>query len=322
MARRVRETFDRPVHLQTEDERNIVRLHPYEDGRPRLFTAEWNDDYHNVIHPIATDETEGYYVDFATERWTKLARTLAEGFVFQGEPSRFHGGEPRGVPSTGQPLSAFVIFNQNHDQVGNRAFGERLIDLGERETVAALTAVLLLSPQIPLLFMGEEWGETRPFSFFTDFDGELADAVRKGRRSEFAKFSAFIDPETRQDIPDPNALSTFEASRIDWTKPRTDEGAAWLELYGHLLSARARWIVPRLSGTAPRAGRIVRVEEGLVDVEWTMADGARLSMAINLSTEEKGPPPDGDLVASVAGGRIAEAASRQPHSVVVTLVAP
>jgi len=320
MARRIRETFDRPIHLCTEDERNITRLHPYENGRPKLFTAEWNDDYHNVIHPIATGDTEGYYADFVTDRWKKLARSLAEGFVFQGEPSKMHGNAPRGVPSAGQPLTAFVIFNQNHDQVGNRAFGERLLDLSEKEVVVAFTAVLLLTPMVPLLFMGEEWGETKPFCFFTDFDGELAAAVRKGRRNEFSKFDAFTDPDTREDIPDPNELSTFEASRIDWYAQDEGEGAAWLALTRHLLAVRQSEIVPRLKGIGPHAGEVVSVDTGLVEVAWRLGDGSRLAMAINLTHEDAGALPEGDVIAAVSRGRLATPASREPHCVIVTLV--
>nr|WP_232372331.1 malto-oligosyltrehalose trehalohydrolase [Acuticoccus mangrovi] len=322
MARRIRASFDRPIHLHTEDERNIVRLHPYEGGRPRLFTAEWNDDYHNVVHPIATGDSEGYYMDFVTDPWRKLGRALSEGFIFQGEPSKIHGNTPRGEISTGQPLTAFVIFNQNHDQVGNRAFGERLIDLAEHDMVVALTAVLLLTPQIPLLWMGEEWGETRPFCFFCDFDGELAAAVRKGRRNEFSKFDAFIDPDTREDIPDPNLLSTFEASRVDWEKVETERGKTWLDLYATLLAARAEWIVPRLEGIPPGAGEVLRAEDGIVDVIWRLGDGSVLTMAINLTTEDAGPRQDGAIVAAVAEGRIAAPATRAPHSVIVTLVRP
>lgn len=320
MARRIREHFDRPVHLHTEDERNIVSLHPYEDGRPRLFTAEWNDDYHNVVHPIATGEGQGYYADFVRDPWPKLARALAEGFVFQGEPSLHHDNAPRGVSSTGQPMTAFVVFNQNHDQVGNRAFGERLVALCGHEELVALTATLLLSPQIPLLFMGEEWGETRPFCFFTDFHGELAELVREGRRNEFRKFAAFRDPVAREEIPDPNAVTTFEACRLDWTRPGEADGRAWLTIYRALLTARAEEIVPRLSGRAPGAGRIGQASDGVVDVEWTLDDGARLTLAINLSRRDAGPPPAGRIIASVAGGALARPATRTACSVFATLV--
>ncbi|ORE93179.1 malto-oligosyltrehalose trehalohydrolase [Stappia sp. 22II-S9-Z10] len=320
MAKRIRAEFDRPIHLHTEDERNVIFLHPYENGVPTLFTGEWNDDYHNVIHPIATGDTEGYYADFVEDRWKKLARALTEGFIFQGEPSKMHDNTPRGVDSTGQPLLSCVVFNQNHDQVGNRAFGERLIDLSDREMVAVFTAVLLLMPQIPLLWMGEEWGETNPFCFFCDFDGELAEAVRKGRRNEFSKFDAFIDPDTREDIPDPNALSTFTASTIDWAKAETDEGRRWLELYRMLLAVRRDHVVPRMTGEAPKVGRVLKAADGVVDVEWTMADGAVLGMYINMTAEDVGAIPDKEILIAVSRGEMrAMPPTREAHSVILTL---
>ena len=167
---------------------------------------------------IATGETEGYYADFAEDHWAKLARALAEGFAYQGEPSRHHDGAPRGVPSAHLPPLAFIDFLQNHDQVGNRAFGERLIDAGAAaRCVRALTAILLLSPHVPLLFMGEEWGETRPFAFFTDFDGDLADAVREGRRREFRHFAAFARRR------EPRAASRTRTTRRP-SRPRSSTG--------------------------------------------------------------------------------------------------
>ncbi|MGE5767337.1 MAG: malto-oligosyltrehalose trehalohydrolase, partial [Bacteroidota bacterium] len=211
LAKAARAQFpDRHLHLTTEDDRNIVGLHPRDPaGRPRLYTAEWNDDFHHAAHVAATGESDGYYVDYSDDPVAGLARGLAEGFIYQGEVSQFWGDEPRGEMSSGQPPTAFVNFIQNHDQIGNRALGERLTSLAPAKAVEALTAILLLSPQIPLLFMGEDWGETHPFAFFTDFHGELADAVREGRRREFRRFPAFADPAARERIPDPNAENTF-----------------------------------------------------------------------------------------------------------------
>ncbi|GAB5378218.1 MAG: malto-oligosyltrehalose trehalohydrolase [Acuticoccus sp.] len=320
MARRIRETFDRPIHLCTEDERNIVALHPYEDGRPTRFTAEWNDDFHNMIHAIATGENEGYYADFAADRTVRLARALAEGFIFQGEPSKSHGGAPRGVPSAGQPPTAFVIFNQNHDQIGNRAFGERLIDLAEHDMVVMLTAMLLLSPQIPLLYMGEEWGETNPFSFFCDFDGELAGLVREGRRNEFAKFDAFRASVSREEIPDPNDPATFTASRIDWARPRSEAGATWLALYRRLLALRAAEVVPHLADAGADWGKVLRAEEGILAVRWRLGGGAVLEMTANLTAEDPAEMVPGRLIAAVAGGRLIEEARLGPHGLVLTRV--
>ena len=175
------------MHLTTEDNRNITRLHA-RDGRrrPRLYTAEWNDDFHNVAHVIATGETEGYYVDFAEDRWGKLARALAEGFAYQGEPSRYEDGRAAGRAERA-PAAARLRRLPAEPRPGRQPRLRRAADDAGAgpAMVEALTAILLLSPHVPLLFMGEEWGETRPFAFFTDFEGELADAVREGRRREF-----------------------------------------------------------------------------------------------------------------------------------------
>ncbi|WP_274424054.1 malto-oligosyltrehalose trehalohydrolase [Chelativorans sp. YIM 93263] len=286
MAQRVREQFgDREIHLMTEDERNIVGLHPYdEENRPKLFTAEWNDDFHHAAHCIATGEDAGYYAGFADDAVGHLARALAEGFCYQGEPYAPREGQPRGEPSTGQPPVAFVDFLQNHDQIGNRAFGERLTSLADEETVALLTAVLLLNPQIPLVFMGEEYGETNPFLFFTDFHGELAKAVREGRRREFASFGHFGE-ENAQRIPDPNALSTFEASALDWDRAKTEAGRLRLALFRRLLEARRSYVVPLLPNMRSMQGQAQRLSQGAFLVRWT-TDRRRLLLVANFGTDE------------------------------------
>jgi maltooligosyltrehalose trehalohydrolase len=291
IAREVRSADpDSRIHLTTEDNRNITRLHERgDDVRPRLYTAEWNDDFHNVAHAIATHEAEGYYADFAEDPWTKLARSLAEGFAYQGEVSTHQGGKPRGVPSAHLPPLAFVDFLQNHDQTGNRAFGERLLTLASTGTVRALTEILLLSPHVPLMFMGEEWGETRPFAFFTDFHGELADAVREGRRREFSGFGAFLDPDLRARIPDPNAMTTFESSKIDWAKRDRDAGQEWLRFVRGMLETRAREVVPHLERAPGHGGKIVAAEEGLVAVDWQL-DGAVLRLRVNLADQAQEAP--------------------------------
>ena len=176
------------------------------------FDAQWNDDAHNTLHVLLTGETEGYYHDYEDQPIRRLARVLSEGFIYQGEPSPIHDGKPRGEPSGHLPPTSFVMFLQNHDQIGNRAFGERLRKLTSDDALRAATGLLLLSPQIPLLFMDEEYGSTQPFLFFTDYTGELADAVREGRRREFARFSSFSDEKRRAQIPDPNDVKTFAAS--------------------------------------------------------------------------------------------------------------
>jgi len=281
IALRVRERFPH-AHLTTEDNRNITHLHARDaNGHPRLYSGEWNDDFHNVAHVIATGEGEGYYADFTTDPWGKFARSLAEGFAWQGEHSP-HADAPRGEPSAHLPPTAFVDFLQNHDQTGNRAFGERLLALSSPAMVRALMTIHLLSPHIPLLFMGEEWGETRPFAFFTDFEGDLADAVREGRRREFAGFGAFANDAQRDAIPDPNAAKTFEASRIDWARASSGEGREWLAFTSGLLALRHARIVPHLKGAGGHAGRVLLAEDGLIAVDWRL-NGATLSLRANLS---------------------------------------
>ena len=185
------------------------------DGAPVHYTAQWNDDVHHVLHVAATHERTGYYADYEGNT-DQLGRALAEGFAFQGEMMPYRGS-PRGEPSAALPPGAFVAFIQNHDQIGNRAFGERLSAIATPEAMRAIAAIYLLLPQMPMLFMGEEWGAPQPFPFFCDFEGELADAVREGRRAEFARFPEFQDPEQRDRIPDPQAESTFASAKLDWT---------------------------------------------------------------------------------------------------------
>lgn len=292
MARRIRERFpDSHIHLTTEDERNIVALHLHDgENRPILFTAEWNDDFHHAAHCLATGENVGYYAGFAGDPAGHLARALAEGFCYQGEPYAPREGKPRGVPSAGQPPTAFVTFLQNHDQIGNRAFGERLTALADEETVELLTAMLLLNPQVPLVFMGEEYGETNPFLFFTDFHGDLAKAVRDGRRREFADFGHFSEDEAAR-IPDPNALSTFEASMLDWSRPETGSGRQRLDLFRRLLDLRRTHLVPHLHAMTSMQGQTERLGEKAFCVRWYMASRV-LCMIANFDRAEVGIAKD------------------------------
>ena len=283
------DTMGRALRAATEPGREIhLILENEENSAARLtgpFDAQWNDDFHNVLHVLLTGETGAYYLDFADRPAERLARCLAEGFIYQGEASPNHAGKPRGEPSAHLPPTAFISFLQNHDQIGNRAFGERLTLLSDLEALKAATALLLLCPQIPLIFMGEEAGARSPFGFFTDFHDQLADAVREGRRKEFAKFPAFADPEERERIPDPNAPETFERSR---PAPGPD-AAAWRAFYKDLLALRRAEIAPRLRGAFALQARAVGAKA--VVAAWRMGDGTRLSIAVNLSGESA--PPDG-----------------------------
>ncbi|KQP36281.1 malto-oligosyltrehalose trehalohydrolase [Pseudorhodoferax sp. Leaf274] len=265
----------RHVHLVLENERNQAqRLAP-----AGLATAQWNDDLHNAAHVLLTGETDGYYADYAQAPHELFARALAEGYAYQGQVSP-HLGEPRGEPSGQLPPTAFVSFLQNHDQVGNRAMGERLDRLVGAQRLEALYACLLLAPHIPMLFMGEEFAASTPFLFFCDFEGELADAVRNGRRAEFKRFAVFADEAARARIPDPNAEATFAQSKLRWAERETTPHRERLALVGRLLALRHQHLVPRLAGAAQGgrslgAGRFVRVA-------WPLANGARWELQANL----------------------------------------
>jgi len=269
LAHRVRQQVDtgRQVWLVLENELNQASLLK-ED-----FDAQWNDDFHNVLHVLLTGETDAYYSDFAQDPTTKLARCLGEGFIYQGHTTR-HGHE-RGEPSADLPPTAFVAFLQNHDQIGNRALGERLHQLCSPQALKAATALLLLSPMIPLMFMGDEANASEPFLFFTDHHGELAEAVREGRRNEFADFAAFHDPERRERIPDPNALSTFaQSAPVIADTPHA-------ELYRQLLGLRHRHIVPHLPGAVALGAQVLAY--AAVSARWRLGNGSLLQIDLNLS---------------------------------------
>jgi len=269
MGREIREaTAGRHVHLVLENEANDP------DRLEGPYDSQWNDDFHNAAHVVLTGETASYYEAFADEPTAHLSRTLAEGFCYQGEEIR--PGHTRGAPSGHLPSTAFVNFLQNHDQVGNRALGERLLLLADERAVRAATVLLFLSPAIPMIFMGDENGSRAPFLFFTDFNDELADAVREGRRREFAAFPAFADPEQREKIPDPNDPATFAAS---FPEPGPD-AAEWRELYRRLLKIRAEQLVPHLEGSASTGARVLG--KNAVSVAWRLGNGAIWRAFVNL----------------------------------------
>jgi maltooligosyltrehalose trehalohydrolase len=291
MAAEVRVTVEpgRHVHLVLEHDGNVA------DHLRQGFDAQWNDDAHHVLHVLLTGEADGYYADYAERPAERLARCLAEGFAYQGEPSAYRKGQCRGTPSADLPSTAFVLFLQNHDQVGNRPFGDRLAGRVDAATLEAAIALQLLCPQIPLIFMGEEGASRTPFLFFTDHHGELAKAVREGRRREFAAFAGFHDGETAESIPDPNALATFESSRP------VAEDADRRALYRRLLTLRAAALAPHLAGA-----RSISAEAGgpaCVTARWRLGNGAVLALFSNLGrTACAVDPPKGDLLFETRAG--------------------
>ncbi len=285
LAERVRaEPLPRPVHLVLENEDNQPRwLERGANAAPVWYDAQWNDDAHHVLHVAASGETEGYYRDYHDDDGTRLARALSQGFAFQGEPMPYRGSA-RGQPRAHLPPTAFVAFIQNHDQVGNRAFGERLGAIADAQALRAVTALYLLLPQVPMLFMGEEWHSARPFQFFCDFGTQLADAVRHGRRAEFARFQAFADPAARARIPDPLAESTFFDSKLDWERLQEPAHALVLRWYAALLAVRRQHIAPLLPDLQ-RAGDYRLLGPGTVCVCWHTTRGGQLTAAVNLRPE-------------------------------------
>ncbi len=271
----------RHLHLVLENDDNIAaQLDPTIDPHRGQYRAQWNDDYHHAWHVALTGETQGYYSDYAKGPLQHVARSLGSGFVYQGEPSEHRGGEPRGEPSGELPPLAFINFLQNHDQIGNRALGDRLESLARPEAVEAALAITLLAPTVPMLFMGEEWGSQAPFPFFCDFHGDLAEAVRQGRRKEFAgAYEKYGD-----DVPDPLDESTFKSAVLDWSERAKSPGAKRLALVKQLLAIRHEMLVPRLRGA--KFGDAAATDQGLLTADWRLGDGATLRLAANLSAEQ------------------------------------
>lgn len=283
LAHAVRQTLaaQRQVHLIVENDHNAARYLARGRNRQILgYNAQWNDDAHHACHVLLTHESDGYYADYARQPIRHLGRCLTAGFAYQGEISVYRNGQPRGESSAFLPPSAFVNFLQNHDQIGNRAMGERLVTLTEAAALRAAIALFLLSPAVPLLFMGEEWGAREPFPFFCEFSGDLAAAVTQGRRNEFARFERFHDPAARSTIPDPCAASTFELAKLDWQTQKQPCGRKWLELYRALLEIRQRIIVPRLHGV--HDGHFAVLSPHALHAGWSLADDAQLSVYVNL----------------------------------------
>jgi malto-oligosyltrehalose trehalohydrolase len=272
---RARFSGDRPIHLVLENDGNEAHL-----LSAGLYTAQWNDDLHHALRVLTTGESAGYYADYADAPAERLGRALAEGFAYQGERSAYRE-EKRGEPSGDLPPTCFVAFIQNHDQIGNNAFGTRLSRLAKPASIRVAAAIYLLSPQIPMIFMGEEWGAEQPFTFFCDFAPDLADKVREGRRREFAKFPEFRDEAARARIPDPCAAATFASAVLDWKALDRPRHSEWLAWYRGLLALRVREIAPRLRGVRGKAGAWRPLGPRAVRVVWRLGDGSSLTLLAN-----------------------------------------
>lgn len=273
-------TDGRHLHLILENSQNQAGwLKRHVGGAPWLFDAQWSDDVHHALHAIVTGESFNYYADFA-DRIDLVARALAEGFAFQGEYLE-HAGRSKGEPSTFLPATAFVAFAQNHDHIGNRPHGERMGALIGADALRAWSSILLLSPQIPLLFMGEEWNAGTPFNFFSDLGDDLADDIRESRREELKNFPA----EKQQDPQDPMAPETFYASKLDWSEPAQSDHSETLSHYRALIALRHAELTPRLEGMDGKSGQYRVLGPRAFEVTWRLGDGSTLTLLANLGDD-------------------------------------
>ncbi|HZQ18449.1 MAG TPA: malto-oligosyltrehalose trehalohydrolase [Terriglobales bacterium] len=306
LAETVRNKFspERHIHLVLENENNAAQYFLRDrPARPRWYSAQWDDDIHHALHVLISGETDGYYADYALRPAWHLGRCLAEGFSYQGDPSLLRNGAKRGEISRNLPPDCFVSFLQNHDQIGNRAFGERIVELANRNlhnayVVRVAMSILLLAPSPPLLFMGEEFAAATPFLFFCDFGPELAAKVTEGRRTEFARFEQFNSPEAQSQIPDPSNEKTFLASKLDWASISQPSHREWLDFYKRVLTFRREKIIPLIQEIAPGEATFEVLSPSTLTVQWPFSNGGGLQLAANFGTDfvELSREPGGELL--------------------------
>jgi maltooligosyltrehalose trehalohydrolase len=304
---------ERHVHLVVENTANQASYLALDTaGRPVCATAQWNDDLHHAFHVLATSETGGHYADYASAPLKHLGRALSEGFSYQGEHSVYRHG-PRGEPSSQLPAWCFIGFLQNHDVIGNRVFGERIHQLTDERLLSAAYACLLLAPAIPMLFMGEEFAASSPFLFFCDFEPELAEAVAAGRRRELARFASLPDA---LELPDPNAVSTFEASKLHWDERARSPHRERLALVRELLAVRRQHLTPHLPQIVP--GGRYRSNDGVLSLEWRFEPGGcwRLTVCFGAQASTSALPA-GDLVYSSRAQHVGGQLRLEPGGVFV-----
>jgi len=309
---------ERQIHLVLENDDNAAGYLCRDIAeQPIAYTAQWNDDTHHALHLLLTGERWGYYGDFADDPMAHLIRGLKDGFSYQGEPSTFRQNRARGESSNHLPPMAFVNFLQNHDHIGNRAFSERICRLIPPEAVQAATALILLAPFPPMLFMGQEWGSSQPFRFFCDFEPHLARRVTLARRREFADVPGLKTAQARRKIPDPNQDESFLDSILDW--PEDPDAQRWRDFHRHLLILRQQEIVPRLKGSRLIDTEASQIGDHGLKIQWSLGDGSRLGVLANLGNS----PLDLNMITD---GRLlyalnTETSTRQlpPWSIVWTL---
>ena len=292
----------RPVHLAVENPVNGTDLlAACEDGL-RLYEADWNDDFHHAIHAAVTEEKAGHYARFAEDAWGNAARALAQGYLSDGR--RVLPIEP--PPSETLPRTSFIQFLQNHDQVGNRAGGDRLHHGIDPALHAALVEMLVLSPPIPMLFQGDDHLTSRPFRFFADYEGKLREDYRKHREVEARNFGGLTEDMPLPRIFDPSEPATFEACKLDWSEADRPEATRWRAFLKRLFRVRRERIVPLIDDSL-RGGDIEPAPDRCIFVDWPSSRGV-LKLRANLSAAAVELEPDmGEEIypgSGAGGGRV------------------
>ncbi len=303
---------NRHLVLIPESDLNDPRLiRPREQGGLAL-DAQWSDDFHHALHCLLTGERNGYYEDFGT--LADLAKALRNAYVYDGNYS-FHRQRRHGRPPTGLAGNHFLAYAQNHDQIGNRACGERLSQLVRPGRLKIAAALVLTSPFVPMLFQGEEWGALTPFQYFSDHaEPELASAVRVGRRKEFAAFG--WKPE---EVPDPQARETFERSKLNWSELQDQSHTALLHWHRQLIQLRRR-------EAAFTDGRMDLLKTHFDEAaRWLVVERGPITIACNFSSQPRRVPlragKHTTLLASAEAIAVADGAANLPPDAVVILKA-
>lgn len=309
LASAVRALPGRRRYLIAEDCRNLdVLVRPQSAGGYGL-DAIWADDFHHQIRNVTAGDTDGYFEDYIGTTAEDLAVTLRQGWYYAGQKSR-HDGEPRGTDPAGLPYDRFVHCIQNHDQIGNRAKGERLHHQIPLDLYRAVSALLLFSPTMPLLFMGQEWAASSPFQFFTDHSEELGKAVSEGRKREFKKFSHF-----QGEVPDPQDPATFQRSKLNWDELQHPPHRGVLNWYRDLLQLRRE--LPAECEVAVHGERGMSLRRGRYHLLVAMSEQLRLPLpaeaTIKLQSNDSRYADDGQAVSIEAN----QVVFQQPGAIVV-----
>ena len=271
----------RKIHLILENECSMAeRLKRDANGAPESYSAQWNHDITHLLAAILGRSCQDRRSDDGGET-QKLGEALTHGFVIAADESHTH-------ISSKVPPTAYISFIQTHDLVGNRIFGDRITSAAAAVRVKAIAAIYLLLPQIPMLFMGEEWAESAPFPFFCDYHGPLADEVRKGRRDQLSRQDPAPSEEEMQRAPDPQAEATLRSAQLHWGEIQSEPHAGWLSWYRKLLQVRRDSVVPLLPGIHRRCGSYEVLGPGALKATRDLAGGSKLHLAANLCDEESG----------------------------------